>query len=305
MPRTPRTNAQRFFLTYSQAADISQSELADFIHSIAPCWLEIVQEFHQDDGIHYHAVVCYDDRLQRPMDVFDFEGCHPNFAVIKNATTDLFARRHYLRKGPRRAKEDEHPPKDHKIRPCDYDTEPETRGEVPEYIESTGRLDWGGILAQATSRDEFLKLVRHSQPKDYVLRHDAIVKFADTQYSEPSAPEEVFPEESWVIPPELDDWVKTVFAEVSAPPAFSLPVKSSYGPSRDRAFLLSVGYYLCFANPVRLWFSRARGDRKPYSSSGKRGSEKPCGRSHSVNITATCADCGTAICSMTSPTCLY
>lgn len=210
-----RFNAQRYFLTYSQANDVGIDELADFISSLAPCWLEIVQEQHQDDGIHYHVVVVFDNRFRQNLDAFDFQGHHPNFLVIKNGTVDLTNRRHYIRKGAR-PKEDEHTVKSHKQKACDYIIEPDTRGNVPPYAAEAGRLDWGRILDSATNKEEFLDLVRFNQPQEWVLRHDAIVKFAETQYKPAKEPEPVYPAESWHIPAVLDEWVQEVFTEVSA-----------------------------------------------------------------------------------------
>jgi len=216
-PRERRLNGQRFFLTYAQAADVSIDDIADHLATLANFdFLEIVQENHQDDGIHYHAVLCFEPRVQLPFTAFDVQGKHPNFLSIKNATIDLYNRRHYLRKGPDTRKEDEHPPKDHKTRPCDYTTEPDTRGEVPPYVESTGRLNWGGILAQAATMDEFLLLVRMHQPKDWVLRNDTVVKYAQTHFRKEKTPEPVYPPDSWNVPPELDQWVQEVFADVSS-----------------------------------------------------------------------------------------
>ncbi|AJD07519.1 replication-associated protein [Sewage-associated circular DNA virus-36] len=215
MARTPRTNAQRYFLTYSQAHALDIDDLANFLHALAPSWLEIVQENHQDDGIHYHVVLCFDERFQRALDVFDLDNHHPNIAIIKNASGDLNNRRHYIRKGADRPKESEHTIADHKKGPCDYIIEPDTRGEVPPYSTSAGRLNWGGILESAKSEEEFLILVRVNQPTEWVLRNDSIVKYAKTHYKAAREPEKVYPPESWVVPPALDDWVAEVFSDVS------------------------------------------------------------------------------------------
>lgn len=214
-PRAKRFNAQRFFLTYSQASDVNIDELADFISSLAPCWLEIVQENHVAEGIHYHAVVVFDTRFQQPLTAFDFNDHHPNFAVIKNGTVDLVNYRHYIRKGADRSKEDEHTVKSHRTQACDYIIEPDTRGAVPPYTDETGRLDFGGILNTATTSEEFLTLVRVNQPKEYVLRNDAIIKFAATHYKAARAPEKLYPRDTFVVPPAMDAWVEEVFTDVS------------------------------------------------------------------------------------------
>jgi len=221
MPREPRTNGSRFFLTYSQATNLDIDELADFIADIAPCWLEIVQENHQDNGIHYHVVVCFESRLQRPLNIFDCAGYHPNILPIKNATVDLSNRRHYIRKGAERSEEDQHTIKSHKLKACDYVIEPDTRGDVPPYTTTSGRLDFGGILATAESEAQFYELVRLHQPKEWVLRNDQIVKYGSTHYKAPVAPPKVYPAESFIVPPALDEWTAQVFSEVSFIPARS------------------------------------------------------------------------------------
>jgi len=219
-PRAKRLDAQRWFLTYAQADAIDIDELADFIHNLAPGWLEIVQEHHQQDGIHYHIVVCFDDRFQGPTTVFDFNGHHPNWVVIRNAAADLINRRHYIRKGLR-PKEEQHTIKDHKKKACDYIIEPDTRGTVPPYVATTGRLDWGSILREATDKATFLELVRINQPKEWVLRNDQIYKYAERSFKKAPEPEAVYPVDSFVVPPEMDQWCREVFAEVSFIPARS------------------------------------------------------------------------------------
>jgi len=223
MPRLPRTNGQRFFLTYSQAADVCQSELADFLHALTEDnWLELCQENHQQEGIHYHVVICFEERFQHPLNIFDFDGCHPNIQPIKNGGPDLLRCRHYLRKGPDRRKEDEHSIKDHKSTPCDYTGEVIDRGEPPEYVCATGRLTWGDILEASTDTDSFLSLARQHRTADYVLRHQQLRDFAEYNFNKAPTYTPEFPRESYIIPPDLDEWVKEVFSEVSFIPARSL-----------------------------------------------------------------------------------
>nr|DAV66842.1 MAG TPA: Geminivirus Rep catalytic domain [Cressdnaviricota sp.] len=238
MPRALRLNGQRFFLTYSQAADISLDAIADHLAELANFdFLEIVQENHQDAGIHYHVVLCFEPRIQLPFTAFDVDGHHPNFVAIKNATTELYNRRHYIRKGAERRKEDEHLPKSHKQTPCDYTVEPESRGEVPPYVESTGRLNWGGILAAAESKEDFLILVRQHQPKDWVLRNDSITRYADSYYKKAAEPEKVYPADSWILPPAVDQWVQEVFADVS----IFIPARSHVPPLTDYSLIITIG----------------------------------------------------------------
>ena len=227
---TPRTNAQRFLLTWSQANDIDADELADFLHALDDDnWVELCQEEHTVQGIHYHAVVVFPDRFQKPLTVFDFGGRTADIQPIKNGTTDLTRARHYLRKG-NRPKEEEHDIKTHKKTPCDYSAEVLDRGEVPEYSTETGRLSWGEILVAAQSIDEFLLLAERHRTADFVLRHQNLRDFAAYRWSERPAnyiPE--WPRETYTVPAALDDWVNEVFREVSF---------LSYARLHERAFLI-------------------------------------------------------------------
>lgn len=225
-PREPRFNGLRFFLTYPRADAISIDDVADHCHQLANSWLEIVQEDHQvseeypDGGIHYHVVLCFDVRYQGALNSFDVLGHHPSWEPIRNATIDLANRRHYIRKG-NRTKEEQHTIKCHKTQACDYIIEPDTRGVVPEYSTTTGRLDWGGILAAATSEAEFLALARLHQPKEWILRNDNIVKYASTYYQEAREPKKSYPRDTFSVPAALDEWVAEVFSEVCFIPARS------------------------------------------------------------------------------------
>lgn len=207
-------DGQRFFLTYPQSASVGIDELADFLTTLPAFeWLEIAQENHKTHGIHYHVVLCFSSRFRGSMQAFDFAGRHPNVSAIRNATVALVNSRHYIRKGDR-SEEEGHTVASHKRQECDYVIEPDTRGAVPPYIASTGRLNWGGILAEATSESEFLALVRVNQPKDWILRNDVVRKYGATHFKKELAPEKKYPVESWHVPAALDDWVAEVFSEV-------------------------------------------------------------------------------------------
>lgn len=215
-PREKRLNGVRFLLTYPQSSEVSIDELADFISSLPNfLWLEIVQENHHEHGIHYHAVVVFAERVQGNMRFFDFAGRHCNIQAIRNATTDLVRCRHYIRKGAERTKEDEHDIASHKKKACDYIIEPDTRGEPPEYIATSGRLNWGGILAESKSREEFYSLMRLHQPKEWIMGHRYVEYYADKFFAPEKRPEAVYPPSSWIVPSELDAWCNEVFSEVS------------------------------------------------------------------------------------------
>jgi len=211
-----RTNAQRYFLTWSQAPQIDADELADYLHSLDDTnWVELCREHHADLGIHYHAVVVFTARFQRPLNVFDFADRTADIASIKNGTTDLARCRHYIRKGDR-TKEEEHDIKSHKKTTCDYDADVIVRGDPPEYVTETGRMSWNEILHASTCPADFLKLAEQHYCGEFILRHRQILEFAELKWTARQGQDQ--PEharETFIVPPELDDWVEQVLSEVS------------------------------------------------------------------------------------------
>lgn len=213
-------NGRRFFLTYAQAANILPESVADQLYALAPTptFVEVGTEHHRDGGIHYHAVVVFDRRVQRNGDFFWLQrypsgDCKPRVLAIRNAGKDLYNRRHYIRKGDR-LDDDTHKPKSHKDRPCDYDHTPILRGAPPPYVESAERVGWGGILELASSEDEFYRLVQENHPADWVLRNSAITSFAKTHYHRVPAFAEGYPVGAQDTIPEIDQWVFDVKQKV-------------------------------------------------------------------------------------------
>jgi len=211
----PRTSAQRYFLTYSQVESLhfTASTCADFLFQFTPVFCEVIEEQHADGGRHFHAVVCFPGVWKRPLNVFDFHGAHPNIRGIRNGGTDLYNRRHYLRKG-HRPKAEEHTPASHKSLECDYSATPEVRGDPPPYGE-TIKVSWADLVNDSATEAEFLDGVRTNFAKDWVLRHDAIVSFARKWYHRAPPFEAKFDQESFSIPPEVDAWVEECRANVS------------------------------------------------------------------------------------------
>jgi len=225
----PRLNAQRFFLTYSQA-DLSIDDLADFLFNTHhPSWLEVANEQHADGGQHFHVVIVFPARFQGQMGCFDFEDHHPNIQTIKHGKRDIFRVRHYIRKEEKAA----HSP-EHNAAPCDYTGEPLTRGDVPPYSATTECLDYGAILDRATDSADFLKLVRQHRPADFVLRNDAIEQFASHHFNAPSVYVPKYAADSFVVPAAVDEWMEQVFSEVSC-------VGNYLGaPSPEHLFLIEL-----------------------------------------------------------------
>lgn len=215
----PRTSAQRYFLTYSQVDDndFTSDSLADFLFGLdpEPLFVETIQESHENQGRHFHAVLCFRQRFQRETTIFDFLGRSADIKGIRNGGVDLYNRRHYIRKGDI-AKADEHTPASHKSIECDYSAEPTVRGVPPTYSSGVpAKPSWGDIVNDSATEEEFLDRVRSDFPREWVLRHDQIVSYATKWYhrAPPFAPQ--FPEESFVIPDEIDTWVQECIDKVS------------------------------------------------------------------------------------------
>lgn len=212
-----RLNGLRYFLTYAQSNDeqFTAVRLADILFALEPDFVEVAREFHQDDGIHFHAVICFPTRRQQSMAYFDVTiggvTRHPNIRPIRNAGKDLYYRRHYLRKEDK----DKHDTS-HKDAPCDYTGEPEFRGTRPPYstAETGERYTWGDALESCSTRAEFMLAIRTNFPKDYILRQDALQSFAASHYTNPQAPVPTRNRADFVVPPEMDAWVEEVLGQV-------------------------------------------------------------------------------------------
>lgn len=218
-----RLNGLRYFLTYAQVNDPDQSvdTFADALFALSPVWVEVCREYHQDDGIHYHAVIVFKQRRQQPVATyFNVLGYHPNIRAIKNGGKDLYYRRHYLRK----EEKDKHDTS-HKDEPCDYTGVPTARGDVPPYstVDQAGSDDWGSIVEQSACRDEFISRIRSAYPKDFVLKYDAIEHYAQRFYNAPTQYVPQYPRETFSVPSVVDEWVTECWSEVSYPARSHVP----------------------------------------------------------------------------------
>jgi len=221
-----RLNGQRWFLTYAQVNDelFDADILADALFLLSPEWLEVAHEQHQDGGSHYHVVIVFASRRQKPMSWFDVLGHHPNIKSIKNGGRDLFYRRHYIRKGEKGTHDTSH-----KDEPCDYDAITYFRGTPPPYssTDAAERLSYGDILDTANSAKHFLQLVRQHRPSDFVLKNDAIEGFAVKYFANPQEYTPLYPADSYIVPAPVDAWVAEVFGEVCF---FLIPARSPVPP---------------------------------------------------------------------------
>lgn len=223
VPSQPRLCAKQFFLTYAQIEGFTKEDLADFLSHTSPefHWCEVAQETHADGGIHYHAVVTYNRPYQRGLDSFDTHGHHPNIVVIRPGRKQLYNRRRYIRK---------------------EDDDVVSRGQAPPYSEEAERRTWGDILNSSATKEDFLAGVRENYPREFCLQWDRLNTFANEHFNSPSDYVCPWPEEQWVVPPEIDEWMADVFRQVcnrsgSCSPLRCAPLRhASYGPSPDRAF---------------------------------------------------------------------
>lgn len=212
VPALPRLNGQRFLLTYSQTTAALDRQLEHFLADLPNFhWCEIAEERHQDGNPHIHVVIVFRKRFQRNMQAFDCEGHHPNIKPIRNGGLDLFRARHYIRKGDSPS----HSAENHE-EACNYTYEPHPVGAVPRYAVPQPRLTWGELLDGANDVDDFLRGVRQHYPRDYVLRFDQVLTFAQQHFSRPYDYVPARQAEEFRVPDELDEWVESVLRQVSS-----------------------------------------------------------------------------------------
>jgi len=201
MPTPNRFDAQRFLLTYSQVPEdtFDANQLATFLYGITGenGWVEVNREFHEDLGLHYHAIAVFTVRYRGALNSFDFRGRHPNFRVVRRGKNDLGNTRDYIRK--------------------DGVEHLQQRGVCPVYTpgdtETVERHTWGELYASKT-QDEFLENAAAWFPKEFILRNTELVNFASNKYSNPSRYVPRHPTESYTLPAAADEWVADVLRQV-------------------------------------------------------------------------------------------
>lgn len=139
-------HARNFFLTYSQAGDVTKQEILDKILSVCRfvSWALIGQETHEDGGRHFHAVFSTDRKWRvRQATLFDVRGKHPNIVSPRDVPAT--------------------------IRYCSKeDQEPLTYGTIP-----TSKKQWKDVRS-ATSKDEAIELIREIAPRDWYNNRERI-----------------------------------------------------------------------------------------------------------------------------------
>nr|QKQ15095.1 Rep [Trichosanthes kirilowii geminiviridae] len=179
-----RRNEFRFegkyvFLTYPRC-ELRPHTVHDELHERYPIkYFCIASEEHEepdDEGIilHIHAVIEFVDTVRtRNAEAFNIQGFHPNIQRVRS----------------RKAA-------------CDYVRKD---GDFISNFPDASKTTWGDILAQSTTKDEFLDSVRSHYPRDYVLQHDRVLSFAELHFK-PTIPEYVNEYNFANVDPRLTDW---------------------------------------------------------------------------------------------------
>lgn len=185
-PPAFRFNAKRIFLTYPQCGDLSREVVRDLLVSTHGAqYYFIARESHRDGNYHIHAYGEWTSAFStRDVRCFDVDGCHPNIQPVRSTRRVL----EYIRKSD---------------------------SEVLANVESLdgGRVHYGSILAEASSRDDFLARVADRYPRDYVICHSRLREFCDARYPE----ERVEYVPRWTEfdePAELREWKLSLNEEV-------------------------------------------------------------------------------------------
>lgn len=169
-----RLYSKNVFLTYPQV-DFERDDLLQFLRTKEPTYLLVGSERHADGGRHYHCCLSFERKLNiRDPSFFDFRGFHPNIQSSRKIT-DV-------------------------IRYC------KKEGDFAEEGTSPVKRSWREV-ADATTKDEFFKIVKEVSPRDYVLSYDRLHQFAENFESNKENYEPEYTD--FDIPLELDDWVET------------------------------------------------------------------------------------------------
>lgn len=180
-------------LTYSDCRDDRPDfdSLYSFLSTTLkprPDYFVLAREIHDTTGQpHFHGCLWYRNGIRsRNQRLFDFDGRHPQVEPARQA-------KHwhdYCQKGG------------------NY----RTFGTVPPKLAGTGG-DYGAILAESTSRDDFLERLRAAHPRDYVLFNERIISFADANFKKED--DYKGPQVDFKEPAELTAWRRDNLEEVT------------------------------------------------------------------------------------------
>lgn len=203
MPRGTFTvrNAKYLLLTYAQVPNDIQPIFGDAVVSHL-CSLSaeciVGRECHADGGIHFHVFVEFErPYTTRTTTAFDIHGRHPN--IEKVTKTPWVAYDYATKDGDVVA--------GGCIRPA------ETGGLSGIPGGDSGSNDWGWII-EAESRDEFLRRISTTKPRDLVCSFGQITRYADWKYAPAPVEYETPAQYQWRLDdhPELGHWVENELA---------------------------------------------------------------------------------------------
>lgn len=174
-PMPFRLQCKHVLLTYSQCtsadavfSSADRPHYANICSSFGPPDVyRLSRELHADDEYHYHAFISWREPIHtRDQSAFDFGGAHPNIQRVGRTPWRAFD---YVGK--------------HGDILFECGDPPGTGG-----ASGSGRDDiWRDAMSKP-HKEEFLECLSRMAPRDYVLYHEAISRFADKWYS-PRAPE--------------------------------------------------------------------------------------------------------------------
>ena len=141
-----------FLLTYPQSS-FGKQQLSDFLNNLEHVkYTKVAEEHHEDGELHYHAIVYFASKQRLSTAHFDFESRHPNVKNIGRRKQDWDQCVAYL------SKED---------KSCIVTGTPRHQGCI-----------WGEV-ANATSREQALEIVKTERPRDYVINSRQLDYFLD------------------------------------------------------------------------------------------------------------------------------
>lgn len=185
-----RLQAKNVFLTYPHCP-LSKEDLLALL--LAKGGLPTVQyhtiaiEAHQDGTPHLHAILSFSSKLTtRDARFFDVVSddvtYHPNVQTVRSVRNSI----EYVKKDGNYI------------------------STHPSDVGSSSQQRWATIL-DAETRDAFLQRARELDPKEYVLRHDAIVSFAEKHYAPIAEPYVPNPDYNFILPDTITQWLDTEF----------------------------------------------------------------------------------------------
>lgn len=216
---TFRLRARAVLLTYSQVQDDSSSSFlspaeAHFNHIAnalgTPISYRLGRESHQDGGTHYHAFAAWDKRVSCSNErALDFGGVHPNIQPIPRTPGKSWDY----------AGKDGDIIHEHGDRPGKSGTVSDGRDRI-----------WGDALL-APDKEGFLSAIRSGAPRDYVLYHEAITRFAESQWTSPP-PSYTSPNFLATLPQPIEEWIDQSGLRSGTTPAGRPRSLILHGPTR-------------------------------------------------------------------------